>query len=130
VGRLGANPRLACVGVVRHKADARAALLAALKGAAIVVVIPEAAEGTATFVDDLARIRPVEIRTERPSGQPGVQERDLLRLLADGRTVREAARALHLSLRSAHRRLSRARAALGARTTAEAVHIARSRGLC
>jgi len=45
----------------------------------------------------------------------------LLRALANGATVAEAARRLHVSLRGAHRRLAAARAALGVSTTQQAV---------
>jgi DNA-binding NarL/FixJ family response regulator len=45
----------------------------------------------------------------------------LLDALARGRLVAQAARDAHVSLRTAHRRLSEAREALGAATTAEAV---------
>jgi DNA-binding CsgD family transcriptional regulator len=49
------------------------------------------------------------------------EQRELLRLLARGLSVRAAAARLHLSPRTAERRLSEARAALGAATNAEAV---------
>jgi DNA-binding NarL/FixJ family response regulator len=45
----------------------------------------------------------------------------LLRLLGGGLSVNEAARRLHLSRRTAERRLAKARSALGAATNAEAV---------
>jgi DNA-binding CsgD family transcriptional regulator len=48
-------------------------------------------------------------------------QRRLLALLGSGLTVAEAARRLHLSPRTAERRLAEARAALGAATNAEAV---------
>jgi DNA-binding CsgD family transcriptional regulator len=50
-----------------------------------------------------------------------VEQRQLLRLLADGLSVAEAAAFLHLSRRTAERRLAEARAVLGVATTAEAV---------
>jgi DNA-binding CsgD family transcriptional regulator len=49
------------------------------------------------------------------------EERDLLALLADGQTLGAAARSLHLSRRTADRRLAGARAKLGVASTAEAV---------
>ena len=49
------------------------------------------------------------------------EQRRLLGLLARGLSVTEAARALHLSPRTAQRRLAEARASLGAATNAEAV---------
>jgi DNA-binding CsgD family transcriptional regulator len=53
-------------------------------------------------------------------------ERRLLELLAEGRALGEAAEALHLSRRTADRRLAAARGKLDVRTTAEAVLIASS----
>jgi DNA-binding NarL/FixJ family response regulator len=49
------------------------------------------------------------------------EQEQLLELLARGMSVREAAKRLHLSRRTAERRLAEARAALGAATNAEAV---------
>lgn len=49
------------------------------------------------------------------------EQRRLLALLACGLSVPETARRLHLSRRTAERRLAEARAALGAATNAEAV---------
>ena len=57
------------------------------------------------------------------------EQRRLLALLGSGLSVREAARRLHLSPRTAERRLAEARASLGARTNAEAVHRAEGQGL-
>jgi DNA-binding CsgD family transcriptional regulator len=49
------------------------------------------------------------------------EQQRLLRLLGGGLSVIEAARRLHLSRRTAERRLAEARSALGAATNAEAV---------
>jgi DNA-binding CsgD family transcriptional regulator len=49
------------------------------------------------------------------------EQRRLLALLGGGLSVAEAARRMHLSLRTAERRLAEARASLGAATNAEAV---------
>ena len=57
------------------------------------------------------------------------EQRRLLRLLCHGLSVAEAARRLHLSRRTAERRLASARAALGAATNAEAVLRARGHEL-
>jgi DNA-binding CsgD family transcriptional regulator len=57
------------------------------------------------------------------------EQRRLLALLGSGLAVREAARRLHLSPRTAERRLAEARAALGARTNSEAVLLAQGQGL-
>jgi DNA-binding CsgD family transcriptional regulator len=56
-------------------------------------------------------------------------QRQLLQLLCEGLSLAEAAERLHLSQRTAERRLAEARAALGAATTAEAVLRARGQTL-
>jgi DNA-binding NarL/FixJ family response regulator len=57
-------------------------------------------------------------RPDRPLDE---EQRQLLQLLADGLSLAEAAAFLHLSRRTAERRLTEARGALGVTTTAEAV---------
>jgi DNA-binding NarL/FixJ family response regulator len=127
----GSRPRpCVCVGAVRTPRDERDALRVALRGYGLAVLV-DGAEQHAAFLDDLTRLGRLEIRADRRPRQTfGEDVRQLLGLMARGATVAEAARQLHLSLRTAHRRLARARALLGARSTAEAVHRARSRGLC
>ena len=65
-----------------------------------------------------------------PQGRPAqpdaaaaltADQRSLLMLLAEGLSVAEAAQRMFLSLRTAERRLSAARKALGVATTAEAI---------
>lgn len=70
----------------------------------------------------------VPLGTDTSAGADGgtarlldAEERRLLRLLAEGATLCEAARSLHLSRRTCARRLASAKAKLGARTTVEAV---------
>jgi DNA-binding NarL/FixJ family response regulator len=66
------------------------------------------------------------------SGEPQTlddAQRQLLRLLGCGLSVAEAAERLHLSARTAERRLAEARATLGATTNAEAVIRARGPGV-
>jgi DNA-binding CsgD family transcriptional regulator len=67
----------------------------------------------------LAVDSPLENR--RPAPDLGLEHRRLLGLLASGTTVEEAARRLHLSRRTAQRRLADVRRRLGAPTTAAAV---------
>ena len=83
------------------------------------------------LVDDLGRIGPVEVHLVGPDPLEPLDEdqRDLLMDLATGATVAAAASARFLSLRTAERRLAQARRALGVRTTAEAVALARAAGL-
>jgi DNA-binding NarL/FixJ family response regulator len=57
------------------------------------------------------------------------EQRALLGQLLGGATLGQAARALHLSRRTADRRLAAARAALEARTTAEALRRAAELGV-
>jgi DNA-binding NarL/FixJ family response regulator len=59
--------------------------------------------------------------TTPPDSSLDEEQRRLLQLLREGFSVVEAARRLHLSRRTAERRLAKARAALGAETTAQAV---------
>jgi DNA-binding CsgD family transcriptional regulator len=72
---------------------------------------------------DLRTFGRIEHRLERRR-RPAltVEQRELLALLADGLSLGDAAQRLHLSRRTADRRLAAARATLGASTTAEAVH--------
>ena len=121
--------RLVCVGRVKTSRDAKAALLAVLGGAGIVAVLPDDTALSASFFEDLRRLGQVEVAEE--PGQTQLdrldeQQRRLLNLLAEGFSVAAAARRLYLSRRTADRRLAAARAALGVRSNAEAVVLARS----
>jgi len=66
---------------------------------------------------------PTPVRSDRLSAEMGLtaQQRRLLQLLAQGYTMSEAAERLHVSLRTAHRRLRAAREAMGVRSNAEAL---------
>jgi DNA-binding CsgD family transcriptional regulator len=112
-----------CAGVVRDAADAAAALLAAVAGAGLVVHAVASRDVIDRLVDDLRRFGPVDHRTGEPDPGPALtaEERRLLELLADGQTLGEAGAALHLSRRTADRRLASARRKLRVATTAEAV---------
>jgi DNA-binding NarL/FixJ family response regulator len=115
-----AGEGLVCVGAIRDAGDAQAALLAAARGAGVVVVARCSADELDAFVDDLGRLGPVE--ELHRDAEPRVPEgQRLLELLADGRSLDEAAAALHISRRTAERRLANARRALGVHTTAAAV---------
>jgi len=110
--------------------DQHAALLAAIRGVDLLVYLP-GVDGRASFLDDLGRVGVVEIRTTRLRDRLlDDDQRALLGLLVEGATMAEASRTLHLSLRTAQRRMARTRTVLGARSTGEAVQVARSRGLC
>ena len=127
-GASSARPHRIHVGAVRSESDARHALRLASRGAGLVVIADPAADAVvvAELLDDLSRLAPVEER--RLADDPLValepEERELLGLLAAGTGLAEAARRLYVSPRSLDRRLSRLRAKLGVRTTAEALALA------
>jgi DNA-binding CsgD family transcriptional regulator len=82
--------------------------------------------------DDLRRLGELDHRIgERSDAGPelSADERALLAQLIAGRSLGEAARALHLSRRTADRRLASARRALGAASTSEALVIAWRNGV-
>lgn len=118
-----------CTGAVRDEDDAAEALLAAVGGAGVVVYAVADREVIDRLVDDLWRLGPVDHRTGEPEAGPGLtsEERRLLDFLLEGKTLGEAAAELHLSRRTADRRLAAAREKLGVATTAEAI-VAYSRG--
>lgn len=115
-------PPGATVLTVTDEASAAAALRFALTGRplAIHAVAPRAVLDV--LYDDLRRLTSVEVRSgPAPADDLTADERAVLSLLAAGRSVAEAADTLHLSLRTAERRLAAARLKLGAATTLEAV---------
>jgi DNA-binding NarL/FixJ family response regulator len=117
------DPSVVCVGAVRDTADAAEAVLAAVAGAGLVVHALTDRALADRLVDDLRRLGPVEHRTAEPAPAPELtgDERRLLDALADGKTLGAAAAELHLSRRTADRRLRSAKEKLGVATTAEAI---------
>jgi DNA-binding NarL/FixJ family response regulator len=118
--------RVVCCGEVRAEEDAAAAALAAARGAGVVVLDGLVPEITERLVEDLTRFGRVEIRRPSepdPLGGLSQDQRSLLHLLAQGLSLGAAAAKLHLSRRTADRRLAAAREALGVRTTAEALRL-------
>jgi len=109
--------------VVRDAGEAAEALLAAVGGTGVVVHALADRDVIDPLVDDLRRLGAVDHRVGEPEPGSGltVDERRLLDALASGRTLGEAADELHLSRRTADRRLASARRKLGVATTAEAV---------
>jgi DNA-binding CsgD family transcriptional regulator len=111
-----------CVGPVLTGSAASAAVLAAVAGSSLVVDATADRDVIDRLCDDLQRLGRLEHRLSPPSRPPlPPAELDLLALLMGGATLGQAARALHLSRRTADRRLASARRALGAGSTAEAV---------
>jgi DNA-binding NarL/FixJ family response regulator len=118
-----AGLKLVCTGTVAGPDDAAAAVMAATRGAGVVVAVEASAAVQERLFEDLSRLGPVTLWHEPPNPVAGLSEetRVLLELLTNGASVSDAARALHCSLRTTERRLAAARDALGARTTAEAL---------
>ncbi len=122
--------RLLLFGRVPDVETAALAVLAAARGAGVVVIADADADTGRAVLADLARIGPV-IRDpdadpdDAPSDGGGLpindEQRALLDRLAAGETIAAAAEAEFLSLRTANRRIAEARKALGVRTTREAV---------
>jgi DNA-binding NarL/FixJ family response regulator len=110
--------RIACAGRITTRADLEDALLAATRGAALVVEGSVPAELFAPLVEDLRRLGVVE---HRCSDGLDAEQRRILTLLGEGLSVREAADHLFISRRTADRRLAAARAELGVGTNNEAV---------
>jgi DNA-binding NarL/FixJ family response regulator len=129
-GWLVPRGRVVCQGIVGSDADAVLALRAAINGAGVIIVARASRETIDRLVDDLRRLGPVEHVTAdvAPPVAVDVEQRGLLRLLADGWTLGEAASELGLSRRTADRRLDAARRALGADRTADALARARQLG--
>jgi DNA-binding CsgD family transcriptional regulator len=117
------GPTVTCVGVVADADDAAEALLAAVWGAGLVVHAQAEREVVDRLVDDLHRLGPVEHRVGEPEPDAVLtaEERALLELIAGGATLGEAATSLHLSRRTADRRLASAKRKLGATSTAQLV---------
>jgi DNA-binding NarL/FixJ family response regulator len=118
-----------CVDRVETVEDAGLAVLAAVRGSRLVIDAVAPREVVDQLCDDLRRIGELDHRVAptRPLLSP--EERALLSHLLGGATLGQAARTLHLSRRTADRRLATARAALGARTTAEALLLAAQHGV-
>jgi hypothetical protein len=119
---------LVCVGTVASPSDAALAVLAAARGAGVVLAVSARDETLERLVEDLSRIGPVDYwpRESGTQGALNIEQWCLLELLAQGRTLAEAAAILHLSRRTADRKVASARLILGAKSTAEAVLVMQS----
>jgi len=106
---------------VRSAADCEAALVALARGVELVLTVDIAEPHASAFVDDLARVATAVTRDAGPLAGLSADQIALLDGLAAGRTLTDVARTLGLSRRTATRRLSEARAILGAATTIEAI---------
>jgi DNA-binding NarL/FixJ family response regulator len=106
---------------VERARECSAALLAAARGAGVVAVSAAGSTELAMFYDELSRLGRVTFAADPTEPTLTPEQRRLLELLAEGETLRGAARRLSLSRRTAHRRLADARAVLGVGSTVEAV---------
>lgn len=121
-------PAPVCAGTVDDAASAGRAVLTVLAGAGIVAHATAAGDVVDRLLDDLRHIGQVDLRTGTGSTAVGHEARAILGRLAAGDTLGEAAHALHLSRRTADRRLAAARHALGVERTVEAIARARRLG--
>lgn len=123
-----ADPGTVYAAEVTGPQGAQHAVLAALRGADLLVACAADDELVDALVEDLHRLGTVVY--DAPSeGVLPAEQLALLRRLHAGDSLRSAAMAVHVSRRTADRRLALARAALGVRTTAEALVEAAGRGL-
>jgi DNA-binding NarL/FixJ family response regulator len=121
--------RVVLFGRVADLETVRLAVQAAARGAGVVAIADGSSEIGRALLGDLGRLGPVYRDPDaepRAGAAPAVgrlipEQRALLDRLANGETIAAAAAAEFLSLRTANRRIARAREALGVRTTREAV---------
>ena len=123
--------RVVCHGRISGDTDAGAVVLAALAGYGVLVEAPPGGDVVMRLVDDLRHLGPVVHRVAEPAPRPALhaQGRWLLKLLAEGATLGEAAARIGIARRTADRRLAAARRELGATRTTEAIALARRNGL-
>lgn len=116
---------------VTSKQDAVQAVLAAVEGDDLVIDADADRDVIDRLCDDLRRLGTVDHRLEPMPTGPALttDERALLAALLGGASLGDAAAALHLSRRTADRRLAAARRALGASSTAEALVLAAKAGI-
>jgi hypothetical protein len=123
-----ATADLVLTGDVASGADARAAVLTVMAGLGVIVHATADRDIVDVLCDDLRHLGPLDHRVGAdPGSRLGPEDRGMLELLAEGMTLGQAASRLHLSRRSADRRLASARAALGVGTSGEAVMAYRER---
>lgn len=110
--------------------EATLAVLAAVNGERLALVAAAERDVIDRLCDDLRRLGALDHRVGDSAGpRLSPDERALLAHLIGGATLGTAAKALHISRRTADRRLAAARTALGARSTAEAVALATKLGI-
>jgi hypothetical protein len=120
------DSRVVCCGRVATFDDVSAALLAAVRGAGVIARIEAGAEPTQRLREELRSLGPVDERARQHGDvtELSLEQVELCRLLSRGLSLADAAAHLHLSRRTAFRRLADVRTALNVETTREAVLIA------
>jgi DNA-binding NarL/FixJ family response regulator len=120
------DARVVCCGPVATFDDVSAALLAAVRGAGIIARIEPDAEPARRLREELSSLGHVEERARKHGDvtELSLEQVELCRLLGQGLSLADAATRLHLSRRTAFRRLASVREALNVETTREAVLIA------
>jgi DNA-binding CsgD family transcriptional regulator len=120
------DARVVCCGPVSTFDDVSDVLLAAVRGAGIIARIEAGAEPARRLLEELGSLGEVEERARRHGDvtELSLEQIELCRLLGRGLSLADAATQLHLSRRTAFRRLASVREALNVSTTREAVLIA------
>jgi hypothetical protein len=88
-----------------------------VRGAGAILGLDARRDGGARLIDALRRAAPVLDWRSCPFMRLDAEQIELLHALASGRSARAAARSVHVSERTAHRRIADARAALAAPST-------------
>lgn len=131
VDRLDEGPRAGGLVLALPVADedaAAVALFSAIEGVGLLVDASTAERRVVDrLCDDLRRIGHLDHRVSASGPLLDEEERAVMDLLAGGSTLGAAATALHLSRRSADRRLASARTKLGASATGAAIAAYRRR---
>jgi hypothetical protein len=120
------DPDLVVALRVHDPADAQRVVLTALRGTGVLVRADAPALVADDLVDDLRRIRPVLVATADTVVSLETETWRLLHLLVHGATLAVAARALHMSARTANRRVTLAREAFGVASRAQLLGAVRS----
>ncbi len=121
------GPEVVLAVTVTDADDAAVALFLAIEGVGLLVDARPARAVIDRLCDDLRRLGHLDHRVDGSGPHLSTDERALLDLLGDGSSLGDAATALHLSRRSADRRLAAARNKLGADSTGQAIAAYRRR---
>ena len=117
-----ADHRIICVGNIENEQDGAAALLALARGAVLLIHVNLNGHSGQRLIEDLCKVAKAHPLREEGSELKEVHVA-LLDALAKGVTVSAAAVQLHLSRRTANRRLAEIRELLDVGTNAEAVSL-------